>query len=223
MIPDVFTDEVVLRGTSVGSSAVQVGNEDWTVGEFTTDPVPIASRTVLDGGFQDVDTFTIIVRPTGDEVSMETVPCGITVSEHPVDGSRGGVEGELSDGVDELVEHLGVGDGMRSGAISTIHTTRGPSHMRLMVGTIELSVPALTEIDLEPHTITRYLEEGVSLVVSRVPRVVFARQTDKGDGDVVRVRSVERPTVGVPADHPETFRESDGFLVRSGWAKGALL
>lgn len=108
------------------------------------------------------------MRPARDEVSVESISCGITVSQDPIDSSSGGVEGELSDRVDKLVEQLGIGDRVRSGAVASIQTAGSPGHVRLVIGTVELSVTALPEVDLHPHSITGNLEERVPLVVPRV-------------------------------------------------------
>lgn len=108
------------------------------------------------------------MRPTRDKVPVEPVSGGITVSQDPIDSSSGGVEGELSDRVDELVEQLGIGDRVRSGAVASVQTAGSPSHVRLVIGAVELSVTALPEVDLHPHSIAGNLEEGVPLVVPRV-------------------------------------------------------
>jgi hypothetical protein len=122
----------------------------------------------LDSRLENVDTVTIVVRPTRNKVPVEPVSGGITVSQDPVDSSGGGVEGELPDRVDKLVEQLGIGDRVRSGAVASIQTAGSPGHVRLVIGTVELSVTALPEVDLHPHSITGNLEERVPLVVPRV-------------------------------------------------------
>jgi hypothetical protein len=122
----------------------------------------------LDSRLEDVDTVTIVVRPTRNKVPVEPVSGGITVSQDPVDSSGSGVEGELSDRVDKLVEQLGIGDRVRSGAVSSIQTAGSPGHVRLVIGAVELSVTALPEVDLHPHGIAGNFEERVPLVVPRV-------------------------------------------------------
>lgn len=124
--------------------------------------------TSLDSRLEDVDAVTIVMRPSRDKVSVESISGGITVSQDPVDSSGSGVKGELSDRVDELVEQLGVGDRVRSGAVSSVQTARSPGHVRLVVRGVELSVTTLPEVDLHPHGITGNFEEGVPLVVPRV-------------------------------------------------------
>lgn len=124
--------------------------------------------TSLDSRLEDIDTVTIVMRPTRDKVSVESISCGITVSQDPIDSSGSGVEGELSDGVDKLVEQLGIGDRVRSGAVSSVQTARSPGHVRLVIGAVELSITALPEVDLHPHGIAGNFEERVPLVVPRV-------------------------------------------------------
>jgi hypothetical protein len=57
---------------------------------------------------------------------------------------------------------------VRVGALAPIETVARPSHMRLVVGTIEAAVAAGREVDLHPETVTWDVEEGITLVITRI-------------------------------------------------------
>lgn len=87
--------------TCIGRGVIEERDEGRAVFQVAADT--IVGVTLLNGVLQDVSAIGIERRPTIEEVGMKTVASGVAVRKDPC-GLPGGVEGELLNFKDELVE-----------------------------------------------------------------------------------------------------------------------
>lgn len=142
-ISDVFVDLGVSRLARLRRSTVEERNERRTIFEN-------ASNVALVDSLLE-DAVTICRRgPTVDEVSVHAVTGSVALGKDPCRSN--GVEGEVLNFVNDLVEQHGQVNGMRRRASTSVNTSRRPGHVRSVVGRIQiLAVPAGSEVDLSTH------------------------------------------------------------------------
>lgn len=156
-------------------------------------------------------------RPAVQEICMKTVARRITIGEDP-GGSARGVEGEVLDVENELVEELHDLDRVAGRAITvTITVTIGrPCHVRFVVGRVKVySIPAVREVDLSAHTIWAVVvEERIPLSPLRVALVSTGIvEADKADGIVFDVVTIEAAAGWIARYHAQTIGESANNIV----------
>jgi hypothetical protein len=212
---DVLVDQRVLGLTAIRRGAVDETGKGRAELEVTADAV--VEVALVDSLLEYVGSVDES-RPAVEEVTVETVAGGVSVGPDPGRGPSG-VEGELLDLEDELVEELDDLDGVAGRTVTTavVVTVGRPGHVRPVIGRVQvLAVPAGGEVDLGTHTVRAVVgEEVVALRPCRITLVAVAVvETDVADGLVVHVGLVEDPTRRVPRDHAETIREGvDGVVL----------
>jgi hypothetical protein len=143
-ISDIFVDLGVGRLARLCGCTVKERNERRTVLENAS------HITLVDSLLKDAVAVGIS-GPTVDEISVHAITGCIALSKDPC-GSIG-VEGEVLNFVDDLVEQHRQVDGVRRGTGSAIDTSGWPGHVGSVVRGVQvLSIPARTEINLSAHT-----------------------------------------------------------------------
>lgn len=126
-VTNVLVDLCVSGLTCASGGAVQERNEGRTVGKHTT------NFALVDSLLQDVGTVDQ-TRPAVDEISVETVTTGITLSKDP--SSAVVVVWEVLNVVNDFVEQHRQMNRVGRRAGSSIDTSRRPGHVRDMIGRI---------------------------------------------------------------------------------------
>jgi len=139
-------------------------------------------------------------RPTVDEIGVETITSSISIC--PDKGRVGTVvESEALDLKDEFVEQRDEVDRVGSGTITTVDTSRWPSHVRSVIVRIEINtIPTVGEVDLSSDTLRTVVvgEERVPLIPVGITSVgTGVLKTDVGDSFVGGIGCVKLPSGGL--------------------------